>query len=211
MELKTFPVGMLQSNIYLFYDLASKEAVCFDAGDEANKVLDFLKQKELQLKYIILTHGHCDHIGAAEALRDATGAKIIIHKEDIEMISDVKINMADTFGLGKVEFREDIAIEDGYSLDVLGKTMKFIHTPGHTKGSVCVEYGKYLITGDTLFKQSIGRTDFYGGSMKQMFFSLQKLGKLEPNLIVLPGHGEASTIKEELRTNMYMVQACMDK
>ncbi len=211
MELRVFEVGMLQSNIYLFFDDNTKEAVCFDAGDEADKILKFLDEKSLSLKYIVLTHGHCDHIGAAEKLRASTGAKIVIHKNDIEMISDVKINMSDTFGLGKVEFREDIAIEDGDSLDALGKTMKFIHTPGHTRGSVCVEYGKYLITGDTLFKQSIGRTDFYGGSMREMYFSLIKLGSMNPNLIVLPGHGEKSTIKDELRTNMYMIKACMDK
>ncbi len=211
MELKRFMVGMLQSNVYLFYDANTKDAVCFDAGDEADRIVKFLDENALNLKYIVLTHGHCDHIGAAEKLRLKTGAKIVIHSEDVEMISDIRINMSDTFGLGKVEFREDITVEDGDSLDALGHSMKFIHTPGHTKGSVCIEFGKYLITGDTLFKQSIGRTDFYGGSMKQMYFSLIKLGKMNPKLIVLPGHGETSSIGDELRTNMYMIKACMDK
>lgn len=211
MKLKAFEVGMLQSNVYVFYEEESGEAVCFDAGDEADRILGFLKEKNLKLSYLILTHGHCDHIGAAQKIREATGAKILIHKEDVEMIADANINMSESIGVGKVEFREDGVIEDGDTLDALGHTMTFIHTPGHTKGSVCIEFGPYLVTGDTLFQRSIGRTDFYGGSMRQMYYSLIKLGSMNPDLIVLPGHGPASTIGEEKRHNMYMVKACMDK
>ncbi len=210
MELKTFVVGMLQSNAYLFFDKESKEAVIFDVGDEAERINDFIKENELELKYIIITHGHCDHIGGADHLRKLTGAKIIINEGDIDMISDKNINMSEQFGLGAVEFREDIAIQDGYTLDMFGKKMIFHHTPGHTKGSTCIEFGEFLITGDTLFKQSIGRTDFYGGSMREMYFTLIKLGNMNPELIVLPGHGESSTIGDELKTNMYMIKACRE-
>lgn len=211
MELKTFSVGALQSNVYLFYNQTTKEAICFDAGDEADRILRFIKDKDLKLAYIILTHGHCDHIGAAEKLREETGAKIVIHSADVEMISDSNINLSETIGFGKIAFREDMTVEDGDTLDAVGTTLKFIHTPGHTKGSICIELGKYLVTGDTLFQYSIGRTDFYGGSMRQMYFSLKKLGAMNPDLIILPGHGDASTIKEEKTQNIYMVKACMDK
>ncbi len=208
MELKVFVVGMLQSNSYLFYDSDSGEAICFDAGDEADRIVKFLNENNLNLKYLVLTHGHCDHIGAADKLRQKTGCKIIIHQADVEMIRDKNINMSETFGLGAVEFDEDIAIEDGYTMEMFGHKLIFHHTPGHTKGSICIEFGEYLLTGDTLFKQSIGRTDFYGGSMREMYFTLLKLGEMDPNFIVLPGHGESSTIREELQTNMYMIKAC---
>lgn len=205
MRLESFVVGSLQSNIYLFYSDKYKEAVCFDAGAEHEQIIDFLEKNSLELKYIILTHGHFDHIGSAAELRKRTGAKIVIHENDVELLKNPEYNYSSYYSGGAyLSFDGDIIIKDQDTLDCLGETMKFYHTPGHTKGSVCIKYGKYLITGDTLFMGSIGRTDLYGGSMKSMYTSLQIFAKMDKHLIVLPGHGPRSTLDVELKENPYL-------
>ncbi len=204
MQLKTFVVGPLQSNVYIFYCDVKKSAVCFDAGDECERILDFLNDNELDLKYIILTHGHFDHIGAAEELREKTGAKILIHSEDVELIMDPMLNGSGHYKMPDLSFKQDATLAEGDTIEALDNTMKIYHTPGHTRGCICIEFGEYLITGDTLFKGSIGRTDLYGGSMKTMYYSLKKFSKMNKKLIVLPGHGPKSTIGEELNHNPYL-------
>lgn len=208
MEYKRILSSRFDSNLYLFYSKEHKEAVLFDAGGSLGEVLKVLEEEEVELKYIVLTHGHFDHILIAEELREKTGAKIIIHQNDAELIADGEKNFSTKYsGIGEISFKADIEIETPYSLEVMGTELKFVHTPGHTKGSMVIEVGAYLVTGDTLFKRSIGRTDLYGGSMRSMYNSLKLIGKLNKELIILPGHGPQSTLAEELKENQYMRMA----
>lgn len=205
MQYKVFVTEQLQSNVYFFYSVKTREAVIFDAGGCEDEILKTLEENDLSLKYIILTHGHFDHIAVAQSLRKKTGAKLAIHELDIDLLGDAELNYSASFpNLSNVALKPDTIIRDGDHIDILGETMKFIHTPGHSKGSMCIEFGKYLITGDTLFKGSIGRTDFYGGSMKSMYESLKLFAKMNKKLIVLPGHGDSSTIADELNKNYYL-------
>lgn len=208
MEYKRIMSSRFDSNLYLFYSKEHKEAVLFDAGGSLGEVLRVLEEEGVELKYIVLTHGHFDHIMVAEELREKTGAKIIVHKQDAELIADGEKNFSTKYsGLGEISFKADIEIETPYTLNVMGGELNFIHTPGHTKGSMVIEVGDYLVTGDTLFKRSIGRTDLYGGSMRAMYNSLKLIGTLRKELTILPGHGPSSTLGEELKENQYMRMA----
>lgn len=208
MEYRKILSSRFDSNLYLFYSEEHGEAVLFDAGGSVGEVLKILEEKSLELKYIVLTHGHFDHIMAAEELRDKTGAEIIIHELDAEILADGEKNYSKHYcGLGNISFKADIEITCPYELEVMGEKIKFIHTPGHTKGSMVIEVGSYLVTGDTLFKRSIGRTDLYGGSMRSMYYSLKAIGQLNRELTILPGHGPLSTLGDELENNQYMRMA----
>lgn len=208
MEYKRILSSRFDSNLYLFYSKEHKEAVLFDAGGSLGEVLKILEEEELKLKYIVLTHGHFDHIMIAEELRAKTGAKVIAHELEAELLADGEKNFSTKYcGLGEISIKADIEITTPYSLEVMGTELKFIHTPGHTKGSMVIELGDYLVTGDTLFRRSIGRTDLYGGSMRSMYNSLKLIGKLNKDLTILPGHGPKSTLGEELKENQYMRMA----
>lgn len=205
MEYKRILSSRFDSNLYLFYSKEHKEAVLFDAGGSIGEVLKILEAEGLELKYIVLTHGHFDHILIAEELRAKTGAKIIAHKLDADLLADGELNFSTKYsGIGEISFKADMEIETPYTLNVMGTELNFIHTPGHTKGSMVIEVGDYLVTGDTLFKRSIGRTDLYGGSMRAMYNSLKLIGTLRRELTILPGHGPISTLDDEIRENQYM-------
>lgn len=204
MRVKTFTLGVLDANCHLFWDPETKRALAVDVGGDADKVLAFLKEKELTLDYIVLTHGHADHIGGAEDLKALTGAPIAIHERDVEMLEDAQKNASAMFPGKRISFQPDQRLQDGDTLTLGNGIAKIHHTPGHTRGGICLEIGEYLATGDTLFQGSIGRTDLYGGDMAVMRKSLEKIAGWSSRLTVLPGHGPATTLRDEKRQNPYL-------
>ena len=203
MKIITYSLGSCYTNCYLIYDEKSKKACLIDAPDYDDKIMDVISSKELSLEYIILTHGHFDHILGANMLKEKTRAKIAIHELDLEYLEDPNKSMTCMYGGETVS--ADIILKDS-DIMILGDiSFRVIHTPGHTKGSCCFvcENEKIMFTGDTLFKNGIGRYDFYGGDYNILMESLQKLKSLNENYIIYPGHGDTTTLKNEVIGNPY--------
>ena len=204
MKIKVITDRMMEENTYVCYDENTLDAVLIDPSLNIDEEGGFIKDNNLNVKYIMLTHGHADHIGDVLELKKMTGAKILAHQDEKEMLNDASKNMSIQFFPVRVEFDADIYVTDREKLKLGDHTFSFIATPGHTKGGMCIRLGMDMFTGDTLFAGSIGRTDFYGGDYKQLLKSLKKLSKMENDLAVYPGHGPASTIGIEKEKNYYM-------
>ncbi|KGF13027.1 hydrolase [Peptostreptococcus sp. MV1] len=204
MKIKVITDRMMEENTYVCYDENTLDAVLIDPSLNIDEEKKFIKDNNLNVKYIMLTHGHADHIGDVLELKKMTGAKILAHQDEKEMLNDASKNMSIQFFPVRVEFDADIYVTDREKLKLGDHTFSFIATPGHTKGGMCIRLGMDMFTGDTLFAGSIGRTDFYGGDYKQLLKSLKKLSKMENDLAVYPGHGPASTIGIEKEKNYYM-------
>ena len=186
-----------ESNSFLV--ISENQAALIDAGAAAQSVIDVLKRENAELKYIILTHGHFDHTISAEKLKELTGAKLVIHKEDDEMLTDAeKSALAFFLGRHDVIAPADITLEDGDTLQLGSSELKLIHTPGHSKGSSCFLIDSYLFTGDTIFNGGYGRYDLHGGDGATLFASLASLKKLDGNLDIYPGHGDSTKLKNAL-------------
>ena len=204
MKITRMPVGMIRANCYII-ESDSKNAAAVDPGDEFEKIDAFLTENSLTLKKILLTHGHFDHIGAVAQLQEKYGAEVYVHADDAVMLTDRRKSLADDmpyYVYRPVE--EYTTIDEGDKIELDELCFEVLHTPGHTKGGVCFRCGNALFTGDTLFKMSMGRTDFPGGSLKEIFLSLGRLGKIKENLEVYPGHNETSTLDYERKNNVYM-------
>jgi len=196
MNIETVVVGDLDTNCYLVYDPLTKDAIVIDPGDQADKILATIKDKELKPLYIVHTHAHPDHFGATEEIRKATGAKVVIHESDAMIIESRILSLRGAlFDPVKV----DVRANDGDVLDFGGMSLQVIHTPGHSMGCICLysEKEKLLFSGDTLFFDAVGRTDLPGSSTEDMRTSLKKLLRLSPDAAVYPGHGRATTIAQE--------------
>jgi glyoxylase-like metal-dependent hydrolase (beta-lactamase superfamily II) len=203
MKVLTLTVGSMMENCYLVYE--KKQAVVIDPGADAGDILDALKKNDLKVTHILLTHGHYDHIGAVQELKDITGAKICIHQDDAEMLKSARLNLSMTMGSPAVTYNPDIFLYDGQIIETGGMSIRVIHTPGHTPGGVCFEIGENLFTGDTLFNRSVGRTDFPGGSIEQLNRSMNNvLKKISKDYIVYPGHGPFTTLDYEKKNNPFM-------
>lgn len=204
MKIYRLPVGELLANCYII-DTENKNAVAIDPGSDYQKIKKFLDEHNLTLKKILLTHGHYDHIGAAREAAIAYGAEVYIHEEDAPMLISRTKSLADAISAGQFnEIPEFITIKNGDVITLDEVSFEVIHTPGHTRGGVCYKCGNSLFTGDTLFKLSMGRTDFPGGNMGEMFKSLQKISQLEGEYDVFPGHNETSTLAYERKNNPYL-------
>jgi glyoxylase-like metal-dependent hydrolase (beta-lactamase superfamily II) len=204
MELQTLMLGELSANCYIV-DCGEGNCVAVDIGNDPQKLLHTLENKEQQLRAILLTHGHYDHVGGVEAVRKATGAQVYIHTEDAPMLKSEKLNLANQ--IARVPYTpvtEYHTLSDNETLTVGERTFRILHTPGHTPGSVCYLTGELLFSGDTLFRGSVGRTDFEGGSMQQMLASIKRLAELENDYEVYPGHFEKTTLAMERRSNPYL-------
>ncbi len=203
MKIIRLAIGSYQTNCYLVADEATKAAFIIDPAGDLAQIKDLIDTKEYDLKYIILTHGHGDHIGAVEGLKEAYDAVLFIHEEDAEMIRDSQLNL--TYRMGQtIEMEADQTFRDGDTLMVGELNLRFIHTPGHSKGSSCVLVEDTLFSGDTLFLNSIGRTDLYGGDRREIIESIKnKLLILPKETKVYPGHGQATSIKNELKKNPF--------
>ena len=195
MEITVFQLGSLGTNCYIVKD--DKACAIVDPGASGEALADWLVQEGLQPAYVLLTHGHYDHVGGVEALRDRfAGLPVYVHEADTQLTPDLSRGLQWTHFYG-----------EGDVLTMGKLSFRVLHTPGHTPGSVCLQSGDALFCGDTLFAGSCGRTDFPGGSWTEMLRSLRRLSKLEGNLQVLPGHGEPSTMEAERQYNPYMKEA----
>ena len=192
-------VGQLGTNCYI---LKNDGHVCLvDPGDDADRILAEING--LILDKIVLTHGHFDHFMASEEIKNATGAKLYVSKEDSDKLSDFRESLYDIMGIGDYGFigaKADFIIEE--EIKMCGEVFKVLKTPGHSSGSICLLKDNTLISGDTLFSGSIGRFD--RGSYEEIMKSLSELMQLNDDIIVLPGHGEATTIGKERATNPFL-------
>lgn len=196
--------GIFDSNTYILSD--DKECVVIDSGVNPGEIMHIVESNGLQVKYIILTHGHFDHIYHVQSLKEKTGAQLCIHEDELALYQNPDMNGSMMFGAGR-EVKApapDILLKDGQVLQVGALRLEIIHTPGHSPGSICILCGDMLFSGDTLFAMSIGRTDFPGGSARAMSESLhKKLFTLEDNITVYPGHGPKTSIGYEKENNPY--------
>jgi hydroxyacylglutathione hydrolase len=203
------PVGPLQCNCSVIGDETTHEAMVIDPGDEIEDVLALVRKHNLQVKQIVITHAHIDHVGGAMKLRAATGAPILLNQNDYALLKmlDVQAAWIGVAPPGNVEI--DRSVTTGETVTAGSLTASILHTPGHTEGSICLYFPaeKKLIAGDTLFAGSIGRTDLPGGSMQKILRSLHDTVLALPDeTVVVPGHGELTTIGEERETNPFLVK-----
>jgi|SRR5690349_447196 len=201
------PVGPLQCNCSIVGDEATREAIVIDPGDEIEAVLALIHKHNLQVKQIVITHAHIDHVGGAMKLRHATGAPILLNQNDYALLKmlDMQAAWIGVPAPGKVEI--DGSLEESGTVVAGSVKAQVISTPGHTEGSTCLYFPaeKMLIAGDTLFAGSIGRTDLPGGSFEKIIRSLHKKILLLPDeTVVVPGHGSLTTIAAERETNPFL-------
>lgn len=199
-------MGAMGANCYLYACMESKKAAIIDPGADGKRIYRWVLEKNLKVDYILLTHGHVDHIGAVDELRELLGdVSVGIHAGDAGMLTDGKQNLSSYFGPGLVLKKADFLLQDGQELAIGKQTLKVISTPGHSPGGVCFLSAEGLFSGDTLFAGSIGRTDFPGGSLEQLLEGIKKkLLTLPEDTRVLPGHGEETSIGEEKRDNPFL-------
>lgn len=202
MEYLCLPVGQLQANCYLIWD-EDRNAILIDPGDEADRLLRMIGKRGLSLSAILLTHAHFDHMMAVNAVKDETGAPVMVHAAEEPALTNEHINLSSMVGI-PYRTAADRLLQDGETVTIGKLTFTVIHTPGHTVGSCCYAIDDLLFSGDTLFAGSIGRTDFPGGSMTVMQQSLAKLCTYPDYISVLSGHGEATTIGIEKRNNPFL-------
>ena len=201
-------VGPIQTNCYFLYREDIKECLIIDPGYEADKIEAYVQKKQLHVAGVLLTHGHFDHITAADEVRKKFQTKIYASGKEKELMADPRMNVSVMMG-DSVSLKADVWLEDGQELEMLGETMRCILTPGHTGGGMCFYFPKacMLFSGDTLFQESVGRTDFPTGSSRELIRSVrEKLLVLPEAVRVYPGHGLMTTIRDEQMFNPYAVQ-----
>ena len=201
------PVGMLQCNCSVFGDETSREAVVVDPGDNIPDILEILARHQLKVKAIVITHAHIDHIGGAEKLKAATGAPVYMNANDQELYDRIEVQ-AGWLGMKTPEQTDiDVQAREGDAICLGPARFEVLHTPGHTPGSISLwmPLENKLIAGDTLFRDSIGRTDLPGGSPRQILRSIHdKLLVLPDEAAVIPGHGPNTTIGRERARNPFL-------
>lgn len=203
MLIKSFTLGHVQTNCYIVTDEQTLECAVIDPGAEANTVMHYLEDNKLICRYILLTHGHFDHTGAVEELMKQTGATVCMSRKDVrKAITEMGFKYAPPKGT--------LFFKEGDTFNVGALVFEVIETPGHSEGSVTFRCGSALFTGDTLFKDSCGRTDFPGCNAKDMMRSLKKLYELSGDYEVYPGHMEDTTLERERKFNYFIRQSIED-
>ncbi|QDR80845.1 MBL fold metallo-hydrolase [Sporomusa termitida] len=205
MKIIELQVGHLGTNCYIVYCEQTLKAGVIDPGGSADAIIAQIIKAGLTVEYIINTHGHADHIAANNAVQQATGAKILIHHEDAGMLTDAQRNLSTFIGAGIVCQPADRLLSHNDTVSIGNIEFTVLHTPGHTAGGICLLADKVLIAGDTLFAESIGRTDFPGGSYSQLIKSIKEnLLGLDDDIAVLPGHGPRTSIGWERSHNAFI-------
>lgn len=205
MKIIRIPAGIYAANCYIIFDESTRDGIVVDPGGDVDDLLVSITENKVQVKHIILTHGHGDHIGGVIGLKKALGASVLIHELDKDMLIDGSKNLSTAMSMGSIEIEPDRLIEDGDIVKIGDLNIEVIHTPGHTLGGICLKIGNNLITGDTLFAGSIGRTDLLGGDYDTIIKSIKnKLMIYSDETIVYPGHGTSSTIGKERISNPFV-------
>ena len=201
MYLKTLIVGMMEANCYIVGDESTKEVFIVDPGGDYKKIKKIIDVDGLKPQVVINTHGHGDHIGADSEF----GLPVWIHRLDAEFLQDPSKNLSGAFGFLLKTKHAARLLEDGDILKIGKYELEVIHTPGHTPGSICLKGEGVIFTGDTLFCEGVGRTDFLYGSQEDIIRSIkERLLKLDDDYVVYPGHGPSSTIGNEKTNNPFI-------
>jgi hydroxyacylglutathione hydrolase len=198
-------VGQLGANCYIVYCEKTLQGMVVDPGGNAQDIIKLLNREHITLQYIVNTHGHADHIGGNDEIKKSTGAAVLIHEADATMLVSAQGNLSSYIGSNLVCTAADRLLTDGETIVVGEMQFQVLHTPGHTLGGICIYGNDVVFSGDTLFEQSIGRTDFPSGSHSQLISSIKtKLLTLADDTVVLPGHGGQTTIGEERKNNPFI-------
>ena len=210
MNILVMPVGMLGTNCYV---LSSKAGSCavIDPGAQPEKIIGQIEEMKLNVRYVLLTHGHHDHIGGVKKLMEKhPDALLCIGKNDLELLGDTGKSMAFMRHDNVADYMLQNArtLEEGAVLELDELSINVIETPGHTLGGVCYICRDALFAGDTLFYEDCGRCDLYGGSYETILKSLKKIAELDGDYVVYPGHGESTTLQHERSYNRYMIEGC---
>lgn len=206
MKINKYLTGIITVNTYLVYDEDTKKGFIVDPGAYCPQLTKDAKNEGVDIKYIILTHGHGDHIGGvAEHLKDFPDAKVVAYEDEAEMLANPEFNLSKDCCRREISMSADIYVKDRETMKVGNMELTFIHTPGHTKGGMSIYTDGYLFSGDTLFRMSIGRTDFYGGDFREIINSIKdRLFVFPDDTVVLPGHMGSTTIGDEKRGNPFV-------
>jgi len=202
----TLTLGPFATNCYLVWEDENPHAVLVDAAGDAQEILQQARQRALEIKLIINTHGHTDHIEALRPLTSLTSAELAIHELDAPMLSDTALSGAALWGFPQESVAADRLLREGDHVSLPGTEVEFtvLHTPGHSPGSICLLASDILFSGDCLFAGGIGRMDLPGGDERAMAQSLSRLAQLDRALTVYPGHGPPTTIGEEMEGNPWL-------
>lgn len=207
MIVRVLPVGLLQANCYFLIDEATNHAAIVDPGGSPDQIIAFVNEHKWEVTKVLLTHGHFDHVDAMEDMREYFDAKVYIHKKEADYLSEPGLSLSTNFlGVPKT-YKADVMLSDGDEIEVGESVLKVITVPGHTLASVCYYNKKdeFLIVGDTVFRESIGRTDLYPGVSTDLPRNIkEKLWGLPDQVIIYPGHGPSTTIAHEKKSNFYL-------
>ena len=205
MEVIKKSLGQMGTNCYVVWDEKTLEAAVIDPGFEDQRINAIINENKLQVKYILLTHGHFDHLGGVNQIKQLTGAKVLIHQSDADCLTDPRRNLSVLAGLSMVLDPADGFLSENETITLGEIVIRVIHTPGHSKGGICLLAEDQLFAGDTLFNTSIGRTDFADGDLNELLNGISsKLFILDDATTVLPGHGENTTIGYEKTNNPFL-------
>lgn len=201
LKIRTVVVGAYSVNCYIVYCDETGDGIIIDPGDEARRIKYTVEELNVNIKLIVLTHAHSDHIGAVNELKEYYGVKVALHKEENDIYSNSVYNLTSIMADMPIENHADMLLKEGDTVNIGNNKLVVMHTPGHTKGSICLYGDGVLFSGDTLFAGTYGRIDFPTGNEEKLASSIRRILSLSDNTAVYPGHYESTTIKVENKYN----------